>query len=557
MSKFEEAKNKIILEAERKAMSYLSTKYGVTKLARESVVELTHKDGSISHTFDFTGKITCFADSGALLNPVVGVEMTVNSNDIEVESENIPTIINNALNTAKEHSDVVVASLDSFKLHDDGSKYLKLSHTALQDANLGIVGKNEWAASPDKSELLQGMVKDAMLENNISFVGEFKEPTIEKIASSVACPECGSDMSDLRDVCPKCEDESKSKKKAALIVEKQVAPRKSWLTADLDEPLGDVWNLETSDQEMASDELSNIAREALDGDTGMQEYLMNLWDNESWESIKKKLETEGSVWYVWWMDGVNKFMRDQSASNTESNLSIKEDMPMARATDHLAQAAQLEEQLISASSEKIKNEAANSLISMLQGMGYGSAKIAEITPSKDGLDFMAAIDDGGAVKAVSIPVVIKEAKVILPKKSLVSTLISKGLDVKAKLAEQFDLDLLEKLAAIDEKMAYETKEANDILADRPAAAVVKEAAGEKQPFFDSDDSTMTLNKHLLPDHEDYKVGDILSDGTDEYEIVNTSGQQNDKNEGSSSQWTLKKRQAPLRDDKEPKNKMPS
>ena len=506
---FEEAKNKLVLKASNFAARYLLGKYGSAHLIGTPKVELTATEGPTSTSFVFNGAITVVAASDGLLNQV-GVNMTINENDIEVTSEDVQANISSALNAAEEHSDVVVASLDSFKLHDDGSKYLKLSHTALQDANLGIVGKNEWAASPDKSELLQGMVKDAMLENNISFVGEFKEPTIEKIASSVACPECGSDMSDLRDVCPKCEDESKSKKKAALIVDKQTAPKKSWLS-DMETPSENEHN-------------HNFGRIDEMGKAHCVEC----------DKTEEELGLESS-----------------------KTVAIKENMPMARATDHLAQTAQLEEQLISASSEKIKNEAANALIAMLQGMGYGSAKIAEVSTSKDGLDFMAAIDDGGAVKAVSIPVVIKEAKVILPKKSLVSTLISKGLDVKAKLAEQFDLDLLEKLAAIDEKMAYEAKEANDILADRSAAAVVKEAAGEKQPFFDSDDSTMTLNKHLLPDHEDYKVGDVLSDGTDEYEIVNTSGQQNDKNEGSSSQWTLKKRQAPARDDKEPKNKMPS
>jgi hypothetical protein len=168
---------------------------------------------------------------------------------------------------------------------------------------------------------------------------------------------------------------------------------------------------------------------------------------------------------------------------------------------------------------------------------------------------MTAVDHAGAVKAVSIPVSVKEGKYTLPKKSIIATLIEKGLNVQAKLAEQFDLEALEKLAAIDDRIAYEANEVNAILSER--ASVEKEAAGEKQPFFDSDDSTMTVNKHLLPNHEDYKVGDKISDGTDQYEIVNTDGQQNDKNEGSSSQWALKKCQDPERDDKKVKNQIPS
>jgi hypothetical protein len=235
-------------------------------------------------------------------------------------------------------------------------------------------------------------------------------------------------------------------------------------------------------------------------------------------------------------------------------VSIKPDMPLARAGDHLAQAAQSEEQSLLEAQLKVEHEAANTLLGLLQGMGYGSAKIVESSRSNDGFDFMTAIDDAGSVKAVSIPVIIKDAKVILPKKSLVSTLISKGLDVQAKLAEQFDLDALEKLAAIDEKMAYETNEVVSILNEK---TVEKVAAGEKQPFFDSDDSTMTIQKHLLPNHEDYKLGDHISDGVDEYEIVTQDGQQNSKGEGDSSLWSLKKCQNPERDDKEVKNKIPS
>ena len=114
--------------------------------------------------------------------------------------------------------------------------------------------------------------------------------------------------------------------------------------------------------------------------------------------------------------------------------------------------------------------------------------------------------------------------------------------------------MLEKLAAIDERIAYEANEVNSILSEK---AVEKVAAGEKQPFFDSDDSTMTVQKHMLPNHENLKVGDRLSDGTDQYEIVNQDGQQNSKGEGDSSLWTLKKCQDPERDDKKVQNKIPS
>ena len=76
-----------------------------------------------------------------------------------------------------------------------------------------------------------------------------------------------------------------------------------------DEPLGDVWNFESEDEELAIEELQNIVDEAINGDTDQQNFLCELWHGENWYFIKKKLETEGSVWYVWWMDGVHAYMR--------------------------------------------------------------------------------------------------------------------------------------------------------------------------------------------------------------------------------------------------------
>ncbi len=57
----------------------------------------------------------------------------------------------------------------------------------------------------------------------------------------------------------------------------------------------------------AESDLECICASATDGNEESQQYVCELW-NEQWENIKKKLETEGSVWYVWWQDGVKKHM---------------------------------------------------------------------------------------------------------------------------------------------------------------------------------------------------------------------------------------------------------
>tara|TARA_Y100000296_G_C5033448_1_gene186052 strand:+ start:113 stop:367 length:255 start_codon:yes stop_codon:yes gene_type:complete len=77
------------------------------------------------------------------------------------------------------------------------------------------------------------------------------------------------------------------------------------------EQLTDVWKLESEDQDWASEDLNHIIDKALKFE-GVSEraYLRKLWDGESWQSIKERASTEGSVWYVWYMDGVNQHLRN-------------------------------------------------------------------------------------------------------------------------------------------------------------------------------------------------------------------------------------------------------
>jgi len=83
---------------------------------------------------------------------------------------------------------------------------------------------------------------------------------------------------------------------------------------------GDVWKFETGDQDWASDDLNNLFSNATNQTKGslntfgnrmkIIKYLRTLWDGESWESIRRKAEAEGSTWYVWYMDGLNKHLRN-------------------------------------------------------------------------------------------------------------------------------------------------------------------------------------------------------------------------------------------------------
>lgn len=70
--------------------------------------------------------------------------------------------------------------------------------------------------------------------------------------------------------------------------------------------ISDVWQLENEQQIAASEDLNVFIMQALNGKRSSLNYLKTLWPECSWQTIKDRLNTEGSVWYVWWMDGVNQ-----------------------------------------------------------------------------------------------------------------------------------------------------------------------------------------------------------------------------------------------------------
>lgn len=518
-NKFNSAKERLVIEASRKAAEYLLTKYGSAHLIDEPKVELTSTIDPNSSAIVFNGKITVYATD--LLNPVVGVNMTVNSNDIEVESEeSVQSKIENSLNAQTETSPVS-ASLGSFKLADRGDGYLLVSHSDLNDANLGIVSQNEYNASANKAELLKTVVKDSLTrvasENaNISFVGEFKEPVIEKKSAEVieaknkGCKECGDTFVNENCHCGTCECGPHNKNKSA---------KKSWLnTADL--------NYTEAAPKVGDKRFCAMC----------DDYVPTYED--------------GGCQYCW-----NPTLSEEEKRQIESakEVSISEDMPMARMSDHLAQSLQLEDQKVASAQEKVKTEAVNALVAMLHSMNYGTAKVAEVSMTDNKIDAMVTLDDAGTIKAVNIPVEVKESKVVLPKRSLVATLISKGLDINAKLSEEFSRQVLERIAAEEARVQFEQNEANQILAERPV--VTKKASGYDNTQYLGDQDIMELQKHLIPNHEDLKKGDKISDGSSQWEIIDTEWQQNDKNKDSASIWKLRKCKAPESDKKEPETKI--
>lgn len=137
------------------------------------------------------------------------------------------------------------------------------------------------------------------------------------------CIDCGSLMGSMS--TPKWQSKERKCDACGGRIVKAPVPPKAIMASDLNkkapnipEEVGDVWTLESEDEDFASNMLSGIVDKAMEGDVEHQKFLSALWDGESWESIKRKVQTEGSVWYVWWMDGVRKFMSQMDTIDVQN-----------------------------------------------------------------------------------------------------------------------------------------------------------------------------------------------------------------------------------------------
>lgn len=59
-----------------------------------------------------------------------------------------------------------------------------------------------------------------------------------------------------------------------------------------------------------SERFSNLIEEAIEtNDRATITQIRKCWDNEPWDSIVSKFNAEGSVWYVWWTDGISEYAK--------------------------------------------------------------------------------------------------------------------------------------------------------------------------------------------------------------------------------------------------------
>jgi len=67
--------------------------------------------------------------------------------------------------------------------------------------------------------------------------------------------------------------------------------------------IGDVWQFESQQEIDSCDLMNSLYEQAINGKVSARNLIKKCYGN-NWDTIKERMNTEGSVWYVWYMDGV-------------------------------------------------------------------------------------------------------------------------------------------------------------------------------------------------------------------------------------------------------------
>jgi hypothetical protein len=165
------------------------------RIVESSLTDFAAKEDNKSSTLLYSGKVTVVATftEGRLIKradlsvALVDNDLVINDKVLEAELKAAP-FIEAAATTVKATS--VKASLEDFKVVNDGTKYLKIYHSAAYGdiSPIGAVSKNEYSECVNKEALLKDMFSDEAQgwPATVSFKGTFKEPTIaDKVSAEV------------------------------------------------------------------------------------------------------------------------------------------------------------------------------------------------------------------------------------------------------------------------------------------------------------------------------------------------------------------------------------
>ena len=186
-----DVKAKLIFSAERRLRPYL-LKVAGAKILSTKIDSLDITEDAETGAPVLSGKVISeVAFIAGKTEKIASIPVTVVEGEPEILASDIQTALDNAV-PMKEAivsaaSAVVTASLSDFKVVDDGTRYLKIYHTAAYGdlEAIGAVSKEEYVSS-DKKALLSEMLKDEAVSwpADVNFTGEFVEPAIIEATTS-------------------------------------------------------------------------------------------------------------------------------------------------------------------------------------------------------------------------------------------------------------------------------------------------------------------------------------------------------------------------------------
>ena len=166
------------------------------KVVATPITDFGIKEDTKSSALLYSGKISVVATfrdgrqtkTATLSVALIDNDLVINDKVLETELKAATSVEAVATNTGSSSN--VKASLEEFKVVNDGSKYLKIYHSAAYGdiSPIGAVAKNEYAECTNKEALLKDMFVDEAQgwPATVAFKGTFKEPTITDTVSSEA-----------------------------------------------------------------------------------------------------------------------------------------------------------------------------------------------------------------------------------------------------------------------------------------------------------------------------------------------------------------------------------
>jgi hypothetical protein len=157
------------------------------KIVASTLTDLVAKEDTKSSALLYSGKlkvVATFTDGRQIKKADLSValidnDLVINDKVLDTELKAAPAV---EASISEAKSSNVKASLEDFKVVNDGSKYLKIYHSAAYGdiSPIGAVSKSEYTECVNKEALLKDMFSDEAQgwPATVNFKGTFKEPTI-------------------------------------------------------------------------------------------------------------------------------------------------------------------------------------------------------------------------------------------------------------------------------------------------------------------------------------------------------------------------------------------